>query len=1639
MKLKFKYLLFAIISISLLSFSNNAAAQQYFYYDVAPLNGNYAYTYNQVPGNLVGVVPGIAGASFQWEQSIRPLDGFTAIPGATLSAYTFTAPLTQTTYYRRKLTVSGSSIYSNALQLELVSVNWENVNYIREHDVLISNVANWQAIDNLPIGQKLQTTSYLDGLGRPLQKISRETATPPTDPNNLWGDAVKFYKYDALGRQTVSYLPYTTTTETGKYKTNPVTGQTAYYSSVYNETSAFSTPTYDNSPLNRVLNVKSPGTSWAAGPGNSSAYQLNDAAENVQLFNIDYAVGAVPVSAGAYPANTLYKMVSTDEKGKQVIEYINKIGQAVLTKTQIDDNPSAAHAGWICTYSIYDGFGLLRYRLQPEAVKWLDANGWNFAAANGPQVLNELCFRYDYDEKGRTILKKAPGAKVLNMLYDKRDRVVFMQDGNQSVLPTPQWTANLYDDLDRIAITCLYNTAKALPALQADIDAAASGNINTIISGQAITDLVINNRNQITPPNVTAQNSITFVADATNNFETILGDNITAYIDPAAAGGPATESTFLYANPIAQADFTNAAVTTILKYNYYDNYTYTGAKLFNTNFDNLQAYPSGGEPIATTQRTLNMPTGSRVRVLNSTTFLTGTVYYDDKGRTIQATEDNIKTGTDVTTMQYQWDGRELSSNSKHSTANTGYMGFSIITKNIFDKIGRVTSIQKKYGSNAFKTIANYAFDDMGRLKNKKLDPDYVNTTTGTTGLETLAYSYNIHNEITGINKDYALKTPGLYNKWGNYFGLYLGYDNKDNVFTTAQLDGHVTGLLWNTQGDDAQRRYDFTYDNAGRLTNAFFKERQTTAAAWDNAKMDFSVTGSNGKIEYDLNGNLLTMVQKGILPGAAAPYNIDNLQYSYASLSNKLMKVTDVGTLATANGKLGDFADGTNTGDDYVYDDNGNLIIDLNKNATPNPGNAGGIKYNFLDKPYEVHIAGKGIITMVYDADGNKLQKIFTPEAGGTAKTTTYINEFIYEGNVLQYINFEEGRVRVMQTVSQNNGFDILSIDGNIDLPVSPPTGGGRGAFDYFLRDYQGNVRMILTEETHLGSNSCTMETARAANEEPIFGQVDANGVPTAANEIKARFDVNSIPGQGSGGGWQNPAINSYVSRLGNLAGSKMGPNALLKVMGGDKVSATTIYYYQNAVVNNAGSNTLLTSLLQSLTNAITGSAVTPGTVKTAAGNITTQLGGSNPFITATSPHAGSSAGNAPRAYLTVLFFDERFNFVEENSQALRVTQSGNNAPALVLANIKAPKNGYAYVYISNEADEMVYFDNLQVTHERARLIEENHYYAYGLKIAGISSRKLPDAAEAHIKNEYLYNDKELIDDADLNWYDYGFRSYDAQIGRFTQLDPLTDDYPELTNYQYASCEPIANIDMDGLEKLSAIGAATNKAAGFSNGVSKAFTVANVASIGINTGKVLSSIARQKIGEKIIEDALVKEVITPAVGGAALFVFLIFSPDFDTWGQTKSEFYHLEVQPDGSIKCVPGYGPISYLPVTNPLYNPGKIQGPKPAPPKTPRKQDRLYEQYVLIAKEEGDFDIMVRGQKEPQGKVHLKKEDVWKYGTTVNPERRYTQKWLKEKKLRKVRQTEGTKAKVLIDEKEKIIKYREVNGVLPPGNKQTN
>ncbi len=197
------------------------------------------------------------------------------------------------------------------------------------------------------------------------------------------------------------------------------------------------------------------------------------------------------------------------------------------------------------------------------------------------------------------------------------------------------------------------------------------------------------------------------------------------------------------------------------------------------------------------------------------------------------------------------------------------------------------------------------------------------------------------------------------------------------------------------------------------------------------------------------------------------------------------------------------------------------------------------------------------------------------------------------------------------------------------------------------------------------------------------------------------------------------------------------------------------------------------------------------------APGITSNLNSTPGFVTAIEPNNNTTG--TPQAYLTILFFDERFNFIAAADGGVAQQQVASSwttsTPALALANIKAPKNGYAYAYISNRSDQSVYFDNLVVGVVAGNIIEEDHYYSFGLKIAAISSRKLGDAGEGNLQNNYQYQGSFSEMDADIGWNDFELRNYDAQTGRWVQQDP----YDEFASpYSGMGNDPVLNTDPTG-------------------------------------------------------------------------------------------------------------------------------------------------------------------------------------------------------------------------------------------------
>jgi RHS repeat-associated protein len=1307
--------------------------------------GVWVYLYNLTPGTIYAIdfvvpfngQPGIVDEMpyggtciyqhylYRWEVSYNYRDWETV---SLTMHYPSNGPLLtkKNTRIRRGVRCGGGAfIYSNILEFHVVDdvAPDENRNYVRVNNLMVKGAESRIEAYQLPGSDKVQSTVYYDGLGRPIQAVSKETGTPTSAAPEVWQDVVGIKSYDPAGRQVQQFLPYVTASDPGKFKQTAATEQSAYYTNpaTYNETLPYSQIKYENSPFSRVVNVKLPGTAWAASSGNSAAYDLNDINEDVQMWSIGYQAGDMPTSGGAYPSGRLQKNTFTDDKGKQVIEYYDNYGNLILKKVQIANVPTGPYTGYLCTYNVYDDWGRLRCVITPEATKFLANNSWSFNATNGPDAFNGYCYTYFYDAKGRMVEKKSPGAEKIGMVYDNRNRLVLSQDGNQknqAYKSGREWTYTLYDNLNRALASGILNTGST--------DHARTGL-------QGIVDLLLNANTQV---------SIT----------TDVSETITAY------------------NPVTSASFFSGSTSTIHGVSYYDDYSFSGKKNFDPDYDNYAAY-GFGDPnvnhVTQSVRTLGFLTGSKTRVLgvSGNVFLASTTYYDEYGRPSQSLEDNIKTGTDVSTLQFHFDGRLMSSFTKHTASGSPMNAFRTLTKNVYDRIGRLTELWKKYGAADIRQISAYVYDELGRPKEKKLGP------SGSSAVETLEYSYNLHGSLTGINKDYALKKDWNIDptkKWQHFFGIHLGYDNRDNLFTAPELNGKLTGVIWNSQGDDVQRRYNYQYDNAGQLVNASFTQRENITDSWNTTKADFSESGYTGGIEYDLNGNIKSVSRKGILPGSA-PQLIDDLRYSYYAFSNKLQKVEDFAATAMGanNGKLLDFTDGGNgSATDYDYDQNGNLFFDKNKDIKDLPGyGTKGIRYNDLDKIEEVQIVNKGTIKYIYDAAGNKLQKIFTPSGGGVAVTTSYIGNFIYEGNDLQFILFGEGRLRVIDPVNQSNTYgEYLLIDGNIALP-----GNKEGVFDYFIKDHMGNMRATVSQEIHAGKNVATMETGRASVEEPLFGQVNANQTPASNNEVNlTRFAKANIPG--SPNPTQFSSSSDYVSRLSAL-NHKLGPNAILKVMAGDIVKGQAKYYYNTNPNDGPGPSVIVNSLVNAFAGVFNSLSVNP-LIKGGGANVTNALNAPLQLYLDDQDNAG---GSAPKAYLTVLFFDEQFNLVEDACTFDRVTTAGNHSDLLDFGSAQALKNGYAFVYISNESDEQVYFDDFSVEHIRGMLVEESHYYTLGLKIAGISSRKLGSLQNGKIKNIYGFQGVFSEEDEMTGWNEFDLRDYDPQIGRWLQSDPYDE------------------------------------------------------------------------------------------------------------------------------------------------------------------------------------------------------------------------------------------------------------------------
>jgi len=1175
------------------------------------------------------------------------------------------------------------------------------INYVRTWEPW-KPITDASTVPSLDVADCKQTTAYVDGQGRVIQTVSKKISPQSKD-------MVAYSTYDQYGREVVKYLSYVSTDNSGSFKANPFSEQQSYYStgSLNNnqytgEQVYYSRTAFEAAPLGRVDSSLAPGNSWGGNNrGVRAQYLINTATDSVRLWTIADPAGSNPSTSSMYGPGLLYKLITSDENGKQVVSYNDKLGRVILKKVQLWNTPASGHSGWLCTYYIYDSYGLLRVVIQPLGVQIMNAaSNWSVTAYT--DLINEQCFRYEYDTRNRLIIKKVPGAGEVWMVYDQLDRLVMTQDDNLRNQSPAKWFYILYDALDRPYVTGLWNNSTNRTTHQ------ASAGIST-------------------------------------SYPTLAG------------------------------------TWEELTHTYFDDYNWSGSRTYdNGNIGYLSAgsnpYP---ETVAKSDNTYGQTTGAKTKVLGTSIWIINTTYFDEKGRVVQTLTDNANSGVDLVSNQYDFVGKILSSHLRHQNPNSSLTSeVKILTKMLYDHGGRLLKVWKQLNnSGPDKLILENEYNELGQLKKKKLG-----IKSGTSiPLETLDFKYNIRGWLESINKDYVTNTSNT-----NYFGQTLSYDYG---FSAAQYNGNISGVEWRSKGDGEQRAFGFGYDNVNRLMKADFT--QYTSSSWNtNAGLDFSMKigdGADPLTAYDANGNIKKMWQKGWKIGGSVV--IDDLTYQYLTNSNKLKWVRDANN--DVNTKLGDFKEPSqNSLDnlngnlaDYNYDYNGNMNADGNRSISS-------ITYNHLNLPLTINVTGKGTTTYTYDATGSKIKKVTTE--GSLVTTTTYLSGFVYvrastsgsSADTLQYFGHEEGRVR-----------------------YTPPIGAASAHYDYdyMLRDHLGNVRMLLTEEIKQDVYpAATLEgnlntSTDAAYVEKNYYAIDPIYVVniSAAPNITPIYNNNGSPPYNNNPNSNTTATSAKLYQM-NSGTNKIGLSMSLKVMAGDTINIYgKSYFYVSGSISGSSSAPALVDLLTSFagTAAMNGKGITGSDLNNIS-QLTTGL--SNLLGT-----QGGQTSMVPKAYINWVFFDERFNYAGGGFE--RVGTSGSVKPH-TNTGIVVPKNGYVFVFCSNESPHNVFFDNLQLIHCRGPIMEETHYYPFGLSIQAISSK-----AVGQVENKYKFNDGtelqsgEFSDGSGLEFYETDYRSFDPQLGRFHQIDLLADFSENWSTYSYVQNNPILFNDPFGLDTVKAV------------------------------------------------------------------------------------------------------------------------------------------------------------------------------------------------------------------------------------------
>ena len=803
-----------------------------------------------------------------------------------------------------------------------------------------------------------ETFEYLDGIGRPIQTVSRQHSANETD---IISAAIE---YDDFGRMSRSYIPFPSTQDDGSIQNVPSLVD-------------FTSVEYEKSPLNRIAAETPPG--WYA---TNFSYGSNGVNE-VKNLN----------GSGYFNADELTKMITTDPNGNLSIVFTDKQKRTILTR-KANRNETIFED----TYHLYDDKNRLTTIVPPGA----DLDDL------------DLIFTYEYDKEDKVINKKIPGQLAINYKYNDRDQLTFYQDGN--LFNEGRWVQTRYDAYGReIQSGFRYQNSP-----DGNIDYGI--NIVNEISQKLYFRYGVGRKNKLRRERYrnleTNQIYYTWLSyDIHGRIRKQNGDN-QLYDNNHAEE---INFTYDYADNLLTSNrkhrSSSSELTTILETNFYDHegrliessHTIDDGPrevLSNIYYDardnvqyknlgvngNLQlqqvdyGYNSQDWLLRINRFCAETKSGSGPRGLRNFNLdldYNSLDLLEDKDETefiLQLRFDVVE--EDGTVVPYDISKRFSVSNLNDLpsvsllTDSSNTLADKLSTNREIVQAEEYATILLELEEFLLLNLASANGERLGLLVVEEIQ-EIVESKAPfrLDGRDPIIDGTDISDPIDPTRFQFDL------------FAMALNYDRGNpSLNAPNQYNGNIATMSWQVGCKNIQH-YGFRYDHQDRLINAAYQETNSLTGSFTNFNR-YNVSGIN----YDKRGNILNMDRRGRVFGGAYSF-IDFLDYSYAG--NQLASITETPDVFR---RIAGFTSDDGGTQGYAYDANGNLIADEHKDIV-------NIEYNYLNLPTKIDYEDGKWIEWIYDSAGKKLKKLTSSDV-----EKLYIDGIEYSNGGIEAIYHSEGR-----------------------------------------------------------------------------------------------------------------------------------------------------------------------------------------------------------------------------------------------------------------------------------------------------------------------------------------------------------------------------------------------------------------------------------------------------------------------------------------------------------------------------------------------------------------------------------------------------------------------------------------------------